>query len=107
MNRLAVQALEKMETRKFNSKSKGRREGSCGALDTLSSGSTSDCAICLEKYIDGEVAAETGLPWLGRDVQGPRDAGDHHDHDRVSHTLESMCRLLKAFLLGLGKHSTQ
>nr|XP_042141618.1 E3 ubiquitin-protein ligase ZNRF3 isoform X5 [Peromyscus maniculatus bairdii] len=54
MNRLAVQALEKMETRKFNSKSKGRREGSCGALDTLSSGSTSDCAICLEKYIDGE-----------------------------------------------------
>ncbi|XP_030716585.1 E3 ubiquitin-protein ligase ZNRF3 [Globicephala melas] len=54
MNRLAVQALEKMETRKFNSKSKGRREGSCGALDTLSSSSTSDCAICLEKYIDGE-----------------------------------------------------
>lgn len=58
MNRLAVQALEKMETRKFNSKSKGRREGSCGALDTLSSSSTSDCAICLEKYIDGEVMAE-------------------------------------------------
>nr|XP_044988479.1 E3 ubiquitin-protein ligase ZNRF3 isoform X2 [Jaculus jaculus] len=54
MNRLAVQALEKMETRKFNSKSKGRREGSCGALDTLSSSSTSDCAICLEKYVDGE-----------------------------------------------------
>ncbi|XP_007946147.1 E3 ubiquitin-protein ligase ZNRF3 [Orycteropus afer afer] len=54
MNRLAVQALEKMETRKFNSKSKGRREGSCGALDTLSSSSTSDCAICLEKYMDGE-----------------------------------------------------
>ncbi|XP_004690923.1 PREDICTED: E3 ubiquitin-protein ligase ZNRF3 [Condylura cristata] len=54
MNRLAVQALEKMETRKFNSKSKGHREGSCGALDTLSSSSTSDCAICLEKYIDGE-----------------------------------------------------
>lgn len=57
MNRLAVQALEKMETRKFNSKSKGRREGSSGALDTLSSSSTSDCAICLEKYIDGEVTA--------------------------------------------------
>lgn len=55
MNRLAVQALEKMETRKFKSKSKGHREGSCGALDTLSSSSTSDCAICLEKYIDGEV----------------------------------------------------
>ncbi|XP_057348263.1 E3 ubiquitin-protein ligase ZNRF3 isoform X2 [Manis pentadactyla] len=54
LNRLAVQALEKMETRKFNSKSKGHREGSCGALDTLSSSSTSDCAICLEKYIDGE-----------------------------------------------------
>ncbi|XP_068018056.1 E3 ubiquitin-protein ligase ZNRF3 isoform X2 [Melanerpes formicivorus] len=54
MNRLAVQALEKMETRKFKSKSKGHREGSCGALDTLSSSSTSDCAICLEKYIDGE-----------------------------------------------------
>lgn len=60
MNRLAVQALEKMETRKFNSKSKGRREGSCGALDTLSSSSTSDCAICLEKYIDGEVMAGAG-----------------------------------------------
>ncbi|XP_074062348.1 E3 ubiquitin-protein ligase ZNRF3 [Macrotis lagotis] len=54
MNRLAVQALEKMETRKFKSKSKGPREGSWGALDTLSSSSTSDCAICLEKYIDGE-----------------------------------------------------
>uniref|UniRef100_A0A8C8SAK1 E3 ubiquitin-protein ligase ZNRF3 n=1 Tax=Pelusios castaneus TaxID=367368 RepID=A0A8C8SAK1_9SAUR len=54
MNRLAVQALEKMETRKFKSKSQGHREGSCGALDTLSSSSTSDCAICLEKYIDGE-----------------------------------------------------
>uniref|UniRef100_F7CCW5 E3 ubiquitin-protein ligase ZNRF3 n=2 Tax=Monodelphis domestica TaxID=13616 RepID=F7CCW5_MONDO len=54
MNRLAVQALEKMETRKFKSKSKGSREGSWGALDTLSSSSTSDCAICLEKYIDGE-----------------------------------------------------
>ncbi|XP_028905253.1 E3 ubiquitin-protein ligase ZNRF3 [Ornithorhynchus anatinus] len=54
MNRLAVQALEKMETRKFKSKSKGHREGSCGALDTLGSSSTSDCAICLEKYIDGE-----------------------------------------------------
>ncbi|KAM6423071.1 E3 ubiquitin-protein ligase ZNRF3 isoform 2-T3 [Liasis olivaceus] len=54
MNRLAVQALEKMETRKFKSKLKGPCEGSCGALDTLSSGSTSDCAICLEKYTDGE-----------------------------------------------------
>ncbi|XP_058014421.1 E3 ubiquitin-protein ligase ZNRF3 isoform X3 [Ahaetulla prasina] len=54
MNRLAVQALEKMETRKFTSKLKGPCEGSCGALDTLSSGSTSDCAICLEKYMDGE-----------------------------------------------------
>ncbi|XP_071428464.1 E3 ubiquitin-protein ligase ZNRF3 isoform X2 [Pithys albifrons albifrons] len=54
MNRLAVQALEKMETRKFKSKSKGHRESNCGALDTLSSSSTSDCAICLEKYIDGE-----------------------------------------------------
>ncbi|XP_060105174.1 E3 ubiquitin-protein ligase ZNRF3 [Heteronotia binoei] len=54
MNRLAVQALEKMETRKFRSKLKGRSEESCGALDTLSSSSTSDCAICLEKYVDGE-----------------------------------------------------
>ncbi|XP_075424176.1 E3 ubiquitin-protein ligase ZNRF3 isoform X2 [Ascaphus truei] len=54
MNRMAVQALEKMETRKFKAKGKGLREGSCGALDTLSSSSTSDCAICLEKYIDGE-----------------------------------------------------
>lgn len=50
-----MQALEKMETRKFTSKLKGSCEGSCGALDTLSSGSTSDCAICLEKYMDGEV----------------------------------------------------
>lgn len=66
MNRLAVQALEKMETRKFNSKSKGRREGSCGALDTLSSSSTSDCAICLEKYIDGEVTAEASHSGRGR-----------------------------------------
>jgi hypothetical protein len=70
MNRLAVQALEKMETRKFNSKSKGRREGSCGALDTLSSSSTSDCAICLEKYIDGEVVAGQDLYWAGGGGQG-------------------------------------
>ncbi|XP_071998312.1 E3 ubiquitin-protein ligase ZNRF3 [Engystomops pustulosus] len=54
MNRMAVQALEKMETRKFKAKGKVLREGSCGGLDTLSSSSTSDCAICLEKYIDGE-----------------------------------------------------
>ncbi|XP_066466167.1 E3 ubiquitin-protein ligase ZNRF3 [Tiliqua scincoides] len=54
LNRLAVQALEKMETRKFTSKLKGHCEGSCSALDTLSSSSTSDCAICLEKYLDGE-----------------------------------------------------
>uniref|UniRef100_A0A8D0GQV3 E3 ubiquitin-protein ligase ZNRF3 n=1 Tax=Sphenodon punctatus TaxID=8508 RepID=A0A8D0GQV3_SPHPU len=54
MTRLAVQALEKMETRKFKSKIKGHQEGSCSALDTLSSSSTSDCAICLEKYMDGE-----------------------------------------------------
>ncbi|XP_061458682.1 E3 ubiquitin-protein ligase ZNRF3 isoform X2 [Rhineura floridana] len=54
MNRLAVQALEKMETRKFKSKLKGPCEGSCSALDTLGSSSTSDCAICLEKYLDGE-----------------------------------------------------
>uniref|UniRef100_A0A670ZYM6 RING-type E3 ubiquitin transferase n=1 Tax=Pseudonaja textilis TaxID=8673 RepID=A0A670ZYM6_PSETE len=79
MNRLAVQALEKMETRKFTSKLKGPCEGSCGALDTLSSGSTSDCAICLEKYMDGEVR-HYGRPistnhfsffcisgWLGQD----------------------------------------
>ncbi|KAL4636076.1 E3 ubiquitin-protein ligase ZNRF3 isoform X1 [Arapaima gigas] len=54
MNRMAIQALEKMETRKFKAKSKGPREGSCGASDSLSSSSTSDCAICLERYIDGE-----------------------------------------------------
>ncbi|XP_015221936.2 E3 ubiquitin-protein ligase znrf3 [Lepisosteus oculatus] len=54
MNRMAIQALEKMETRKFKSKGKGLREGSCGTSDSLSSSSTSDCAICLEKYIDGE-----------------------------------------------------
>ncbi|XP_027018684.2 E3 ubiquitin-protein ligase znrf3 [Tachysurus fulvidraco] len=54
MNRMAIQALEKMETRKFKAKIKSQRESSCGALDSLSSSSTSDCAICLEKYIDGE-----------------------------------------------------
>ncbi|KAJ7993655.1 hypothetical protein DPEC_G00256900 [Dallia pectoralis] len=54
MNRMAIQALEKMETRKFKAKLKGQRESSCGATDTLGSSSTSDCAICLEKYIDGE-----------------------------------------------------
>ncbi|XP_041079339.1 E3 ubiquitin-protein ligase znrf3-like isoform X2 [Polyodon spathula] len=54
MNRMAIQALEKMETRKFKSKSKVHREGSCSASDTLTSSSTADCAICLEKYIDGE-----------------------------------------------------
>lgn len=64
MNRMAVQALEKMETRKFKAKGKvlhqqqqqqQQRESSCGASDSLSGSSTSDCAICLEKYIDGEV----------------------------------------------------
>lgn len=75
MNRLAVQALEKMETRKFNSKNKGRREGSCGALDTLSSSSTSDCAICLEKYIDGEVMAEARPILDGDEVD--RSAEEH------------------------------
>ncbi|XP_056150359.1 E3 ubiquitin-protein ligase znrf3 [Lampris incognitus] len=54
MNRMAIQALEKMETRKFKAKGKGQRESSCGTSDSLSSSSTSDCAICLEKYIDGE-----------------------------------------------------
>lgn len=54
MNRMAIQALEKMETRKFKAKGKGPRESTCGASDSLSSSSTSDCAICLEKYIDGE-----------------------------------------------------
>lgn len=72
MNRMAIQALEKMETRKFKAKGKGQRESSCGASDSLSSSSTSDCAICLEKYIDGEVRKDTyvrlnfslPLPWL-------------------------------------------
>ncbi|KAI4878107.1 hypothetical protein NFI96_003459 [Prochilodus magdalenae] len=54
MNRMAIQALEKMETRKFKAKVKGQRESSCVASDSLSSSSTPDCAICLEKYIDGE-----------------------------------------------------
>ncbi|XP_024908449.1 E3 ubiquitin-protein ligase znrf3-like [Cynoglossus semilaevis] len=54
MNRMAVQALGKMEIRKFKAKAKGQRESSCGASDSLSSSSTSDCAICLEKYMDGE-----------------------------------------------------
>ncbi|XP_053725574.1 E3 ubiquitin-protein ligase znrf3 isoform X2 [Synchiropus splendidus] len=54
MNRMAIQALEKMETQKFKAKGKGLRESSCGTSDSLSSSSTSDCAICLEKYIDGE-----------------------------------------------------
>eukprot|EP00073_Rattus_norvegicus_P052655 XP_017455039.1 PREDICTED: LOW QUALITY PROTEIN: E3 ubiquitin-protein ligase ZNRF3 isoform X1 [Rattus norvegicus] len=91
MNRLAVQALEKMETRKFNSKSKGRREGSCGALDTLSSGSTSDCAICLEKYIDGEELRvipcthrfhrKCGDPWLLQ----------HHTRPHCRHNIIGNC----------------
>lgn len=55
MNRMAIQALEKMETRKFKAKVKSQREASCGASDSVSSSSTSDCAICLERYIDGEV----------------------------------------------------
>ncbi|KAJ3603513.1 hypothetical protein NHX12_028258 [Muraenolepis orangiensis] len=54
LNRMAIQALEKMETRKFKAKVKGQRESSCGVSDWLSSSSTSDCAICLEKYMDGE-----------------------------------------------------
>ncbi|XP_069792261.1 E3 ubiquitin-protein ligase znrf3 [Narcine bancroftii] len=54
MNRMALQALEKMETRKFKSKSKVPRESNCSTSDTLSSTSTADCAICLEKYVDGE-----------------------------------------------------
>ncbi|XP_052335190.1 E3 ubiquitin-protein ligase znrf3-like isoform X2 [Oncorhynchus keta] len=54
MNRMAIQALEKMETRKFKAKVKGQRESSYGASDSLTSSSTSDCAICLEKYIEGE-----------------------------------------------------
>ncbi|TRY84674.1 hypothetical protein DNTS_003191 [Danionella cerebrum] len=54
MNRMAIQALEKMETCKFKAKFKGQREPSCAASDVVSSSSTSDCAICLEKYIDGE-----------------------------------------------------
>jgi len=61
MNRMAIQALEKMETRKFKAKGKGQRESSCGASDSLSSSSTSDCAICLEKYIDGEVRKDAYL----------------------------------------------
>lgn len=85
MNRLAVQALEKMETRKFNSKSKGRREGSCGALDTLSSSSTSDCAICLEKYIDGEVMAEAVPSWVGKHRQVSRGAQDLEGQGPVFH----------------------
>ncbi|KAJ6656667.1 hypothetical protein lerEdw1_003554, partial [Lerista edwardsae] len=54
LNRLAAQALEKMETRKFTSKLKGPCEGGSGAPDALGSSSTADCAICLEKYLDGE-----------------------------------------------------
>lgn len=88
MNRLAVQALEKMETRKFNSKSKGRREGSCGALDTLSSSSTSDCAICLEKYIDGEVTAELGPRGWGKVSRGAQD--------RVPCPFPQLCRSRRA-----------
>ncbi|XP_060640789.1 E3 ubiquitin-protein ligase ZNRF3 [Anolis sagrei] len=63
MNRLAVQALEKMETHKFKAKGKAaastNNEGSSGHIgsgggEALSSSATSDCAICLEKYLDGE-----------------------------------------------------
>lgn len=59
MNRMASQALEKMETRKFKAKGKVQRDSGCGASDSLSSSSTSDCAICLEKYMDGEVRKES------------------------------------------------
>ncbi|XP_056274874.1 E3 ubiquitin-protein ligase znrf3 isoform X2 [Pseudoliparis swirei] len=52
MNRMAIQALEKMETRKFKAKGKVQRES--GGSDSLSSSSTADCAICLERYVDGE-----------------------------------------------------
>ncbi|XP_048860626.1 E3 ubiquitin-protein ligase znrf3-like isoform X2 [Brienomyrus brachyistius] len=45
VNRAAMQALEKMETRHF--KAKGHRDSICGS-------SASDCAICLERYLDGE-----------------------------------------------------
>ncbi|XP_023678688.2 E3 ubiquitin-protein ligase znrf3-like isoform X2 [Paramormyrops kingsleyae] len=45
VNRAAMQALEKMETRHF--KAKGHRDSLCGS-------SASDCAICLERYLDGE-----------------------------------------------------
>ncbi|XP_062416380.1 E3 ubiquitin-protein ligase znrf3, partial [Pungitius pungitius] len=55
MNRMAIQALEKMETRKFKAKGpKVQRDSGCGPPDALSGSSTSDCAICLEKYTDGE-----------------------------------------------------
>lgn len=64
MNRMASQALEKMETRKFKAKGKVQRDSGCGASDSLSSSSTSDCAICLEKYIDGEVRTGMRAPLL-------------------------------------------
>ncbi|XP_051924892.1 LOW QUALITY PROTEIN: E3 ubiquitin-protein ligase znrf3 [Hippocampus zosterae] len=69
MNRMASQALDKMETRKFKAKGgkaamtaaataaaamAAARESGRGTSDSLSSSSTADCAICLEKYIDGE-----------------------------------------------------
>ncbi|KAL4609676.1 E3 ubiquitin-protein ligase ZNRF3 isoform X2 [Arapaima gigas] len=53
-NRMAVEALEKMETCHFQAKVKGRRDRSCTASDTLCSSSASHCAICLEHYVDGE-----------------------------------------------------
>ncbi|XP_067317864.1 E3 ubiquitin-protein ligase ZNRF3-like isoform X2 [Anolis sagrei] len=63
MNRLVVQALEKIEIQKFKAKGKAaastNNEGSSGHIgsgggEALSSSATSDCAICLEKYLDGE-----------------------------------------------------
>lgn len=75
MNRMAIQALEKMETRKFKAKGKGLSETSCGASDSLSSSSTSDCAICLEKYMDGEVRRTMARSiCIGLAVKGFREA---------------------------------
>lgn len=69
MNRMASQALDKMETRKFKAKggktaamattAAAARESNRGTSDSLSSSSTADCAICLEKYMDGEVRSST------------------------------------------------